>query len=52
MCLRSKRFFDYSLDPCVLVYVTVGDGGNKEQIEIPHVDDPITCCDIDSMPNS
>jgi acid phosphatase type 7 len=38
-----KRIFNYTLDPCGPVYITVGDGGNIEKIDIDHADDPGKC---------
>ncbi|XP_020092577.1 purple acid phosphatase 23 isoform X1 [Ananas comosus] len=40
---RMNRVFNYTLDPCGPVYITVGDGGNIEQIDIDHADDPEKC---------
>lgn len=35
--------YNYTLDPCGPVYITVGDGGNIEKIDIDHADDPGKC---------
>ena len=29
-----NRVFNYTLDPCGPVYITIGDGGNIEKIDI------------------
>ncbi|CAA7400609.1 unnamed protein product [Spirodela intermedia] len=42
---RSNRVFNYSLDPCGPVHITVGDGGNREKMAIDHADDPGRCPD-------
>ena len=49
---RSNRVFNYTLDPCAPVYITVGDGGNREKMAIPHADDSGNCPDPASMPDS
>ncbi|XP_077227522.1 purple acid phosphatase 23 isoform X2 [Tasmannia lanceolata] len=40
---RINRVYNYTLDPCGPVYITVGDGGNIEKIDIDHADDPGKC---------
>ncbi|KAL6839123.1 hypothetical protein ACP4OV_031014 [Aristida adscensionis] len=40
---RMNRVFNYTLDPCGPVYITIGDGGNIEKIDIDHADDPGKC---------
>ncbi|KAG9447645.1 hypothetical protein H6P81_013773 [Aristolochia fimbriata] len=40
---RMNRVYNYSLDPCGPVYITVGDGGNIEGIDVDHADDPGKC---------
>ncbi|TXG72516.1 hypothetical protein EZV62_001095 [Acer yangbiense] len=40
---RMNRVYDYSLDPCGPVYITVGDGGNIEEVDVDHADDPGKC---------
>ncbi|XP_040382827.1 purple acid phosphatase 23 isoform X1 [Oryza brachyantha] len=40
---RMNRVFNYALDPCGPVYITIGDGGNIEKIDIDHADDPGKC---------
>ena len=49
---RSNRVFNYTLDPCAPVYITVGDGGNREKMAIPHADDFGNCPDPASTPDS
>ncbi|KAG0474721.1 hypothetical protein HPP92_014407 [Vanilla planifolia] len=40
---RMNRVYNYSLNSCGPIYITVGDGGNIEQIDIEHADDPGKC---------
>ncbi|KAK9944798.1 hypothetical protein M0R45_010348 [Rubus argutus] len=40
---RSNRVYNYTLDPCGPVYLTVGDGGNREKMAIKHSDEPGQC---------
>ena len=40
---RSNRVYNYTLDPCGPVYITVGDGGNREKMAIAHADEPGNC---------
>ncbi|KAB2636568.1 purple acid phosphatase 15 [Pyrus ussuriensis x Pyrus communis] len=40
---RSNRIYDYNLDPCGPVYLTVGDGGNREKMAVHHADEPGYC---------
>ncbi|KAM0941973.1 putative Acid phosphatase [Dioscorea sansibarensis] len=40
---RMNRVFNYTLDPCGPVYITVGDGGNIERVDVEHADDPGKC---------
>lgn len=49
---RSNRVFNYTLDPCAPVYITVGDGGNREKMAVPHADEPGNCPDPASTPDS
>lgn len=37
---RMNRVYTYMLYPCGPVYITVGDGGKFEKIDINHSDDP------------
>ncbi|OMO90735.1 hypothetical protein CCACVL1_07306 [Corchorus capsularis] len=40
---RSNRVYNYTLDPCGPVHITVGDGGNREKMAIEHADEPGNC---------
>ncbi|CAI0380387.1 unnamed protein product [Linum tenue] len=40
---RINRVYNYTLDSCGPVYITVGDGGNIEQVDVDHADDPGKC---------
>ncbi|KAK7387625.1 hypothetical protein VNO78_28548 [Psophocarpus tetragonolobus] len=40
---RSNRVYNYTLDPCGPVYITVGDGGNRGEMAITHADEPGQC---------
>ncbi|XP_072950417.1 purple acid phosphatase 15-like isoform X1 [Typha angustifolia] len=40
---RSNRVYNYTLDPCGPVYITIGDGGNRENVATSHADDPGNC---------
>ncbi|GMP77921.1 hypothetical protein CsSME_00034032 [Camellia sinensis var. sinensis] len=40
---RSNRVYNYTLDPCGPVYITIGDGGNREDRAIPFADEPGSC---------
>lgn len=40
---RMNRVYNYSLDPCGPVYITVGDGGNIEQVDVDHADEEGKC---------
>lgn len=42
---RSNRVYDYQLDPCAPIYITVGDGGSLEDLAIEHADEPGNCPD-------
>lgn len=48
---RSNRVYNYTLDPCGPVYITVGDGGNREKMAIEHADEPGNCPDPSSTPD-
>ncbi|XP_042513597.1 purple acid phosphatase 15 [Macadamia integrifolia] len=48
---RSNRIYNYTLDPCGPVYITVGDGGNREKMAIKHADEPGNCPDPLSTPD-
>eukprot|EP01018_Ginkgo_biloba_P037583 Gb_25900 [translate_table: standard] len=49
---RSNRVYNYTLDPCAPIYITVGDGGNREKMAIPHADDPGNCPEPASTPDT
>ncbi|XP_022138734.1 purple acid phosphatase 15 isoform X2 [Momordica charantia] len=48
---RSNRVYNYTLDPCGPVYITVGDGGNREKMAIDHADEPGNCPEPSSTPD-
>ncbi|KAF8394095.1 hypothetical protein HHK36_020300 [Tetracentron sinense] len=48
---RSNRVYNYSLDPCGPVYITVGDGGNREKMAVEHADAPGNCPEPSSTPD-
>ncbi|RDX65612.1 Purple acid phosphatase 15, partial [Mucuna pruriens] len=48
---RSNRVYNYNLDPCGPVYITVGDGGNREKMAINFADEPGHCPDPLSTPD-
>jgi len=39
------------LDPCGPVYITVGDGGNREKMAITHADEPGECPEPSTTPD-
>lgn len=48
---RMNRVYNYSLDPCGPVYITVGDGGNIEKVDVEHADDLGKCPSVeDNIP--
>lgn len=49
---RSNRVFNYTLDPCGPVHITVGDGGNREKMAVSHADDPGNCPEPSTTPDS
>ncbi|KAJ8646160.1 hypothetical protein MRB53_007908 [Persea americana] len=49
---RSNRVFNYTLDPCGPVHITVGDGGNREKMAIKHADEPGNCPDPSTTADS
>ncbi|CAN1193763.1 Purple acid phosphatase 15 [Linum perenne] len=49
---RSNRVYNYSLDPCGPVYITVGAGGSREQMATTHADDPDNCPDPSLTPDT
>ncbi|GLT97777.1 hypothetical protein SLE2022_153260 [Rubroshorea leprosula] len=48
---RSNRVYNYTLDPCGPVHITVGDGGNREKMAITHADEPGNCPVPSSTPD-
>lgn len=40
---RTNQVYNYTLNPCGPVYVTVGDGGNIEEVDVAHADDSGLC---------
>ncbi|KHN24018.1 Purple acid phosphatase 15 [Glycine soja] len=48
---RSNRVYNYTLDPCGPVYITVGDGGNREKMAITHADEPGQCPEPSTTPD-
>lgn len=40
---RMNRVYNYTLDPCGPLYITVGDGGNIEKVDVNFADDPGKC---------
>ncbi|RVW12562.1 Purple acid phosphatase 15 [Vitis vinifera] len=48
---RSNRVYNYTLDPCGPVHITVGDGGNREKMAIPHADEPGQCPEPSTTPD-
>ena len=40
---RMNRVYNRTLDPCGPVYITVGDGGNIEKVDVDHADEPGKC---------
>ncbi|KAJ8899421.1 hypothetical protein K2173_018395 [Erythroxylum novogranatense] len=48
---RSNRVYNYTLDPCGPVYITVGDGGNREKMAIKHADEPGNCPEPSDTPD-
>ncbi|KAL5554409.1 hypothetical protein UlMin_041810 [Ulmus minor] len=44
---RSNRVYNYTLDPCGPVYITIGDGGNRERMAITHADEPCKCLELE-----
>ncbi|XP_031263950.1 purple acid phosphatase 15-like [Pistacia vera] len=48
---RSNRVYNYTLDPCGPVYITIGDGGNREKMAITHADEDGNCPKPSSTPD-
>ncbi|ONK56204.1 uncharacterized protein A4U43_C10F5200 [Asparagus officinalis] len=40
---RSNRVYNYTVDPCGPVHITIGDGGNIEKMAVDHADEPANC---------
>ncbi|KAE8690195.1 Purple acid phosphatase 15 [Hibiscus syriacus] len=40
---RTNRVHNYTLDACGPIYITVGDAGNIEKVDVDHADDPGKC---------
>ncbi|KZV34852.1 hypothetical protein F511_00754 [Dorcoceras hygrometricum] len=40
---RMNRVYNYTLDSCGPVYITIGDGGNIEKVDVDHADEPGMC---------
>ncbi|KAM7265806.1 hypothetical protein ACFE04_003489 [Oxalis oulophora] len=49
---RSNRVYNYKLDPCGPLHITVGDGGNREKMAISHADEPGECPEPLSTPDT
>ncbi|KAI9112263.1 hypothetical protein K1719_016786 [Acacia pycnantha] len=49
---RSNRVYNYSLDRCGPVHISVGDGGNREKMSVPFADEPGKCPDPSTTPDS
>lgn len=48
---RSNRVYNYNLDPCGPIYITVGDGGNREKMAIKHADEAGNCPEPSTTPD-
>lgn len=40
---RMNRVYNYTFDSCGPVYITIGDGGNIEKVDVDHADEPGKC---------
>ncbi|KAK4388037.1 Purple acid phosphatase 23 [Sesamum angolense] len=40
---RMNRVYNYTLDSCGPVYITIGDGGNIEKVDVDHADEAGKC---------
>ncbi|KDP26377.1 hypothetical protein JCGZ_17535 [Jatropha curcas] len=49
---RSNRVYNYELDPCGPIYITIGDGGNREKMAIEHADEPGKCPEPSTTPDA
>lgn len=48
---RSNRVYNYTLDPCGPVHITVGSGGNEMNLTLEHADEPGNCPDPSNTPD-
>lgn len=48
---RSNRVYNYALDKCAPIHITVGDGGNREDMAIEHADEPGNCPEPSTTPD-
>ncbi|KAK9733921.1 hypothetical protein RND81_04G101100 [Saponaria officinalis] len=48
---RSNRVYNYTLDECAPLHITVGDGGNREKMAIAHADEPGKCPEPSTTPD-
>ncbi|KAK9726551.1 hypothetical protein RND81_05G222800 [Saponaria officinalis] len=48
---RSNRVYNYTLDKCAPIHITVGDGGNREKMAIEHADEPGNCPEPSTTPD-
>ncbi|KAJ8755529.1 hypothetical protein K2173_019327 [Erythroxylum novogranatense] len=46
---RSNRVYNYTLDPCGPVHITIGDGGNREVLPVEHADEPGKCPNLSGV---
>lgn len=44
--------YNYTLDLCAPVYITIGDGGNREKMAIRHADEPGNCPEPSTTPDT
>ncbi|KAL7081396.1 hypothetical protein ACP275_14G037300 [Erythranthe tilingii] len=49
---RSNRVYNYNIDPCGPIYISIGDGGNREKMAISHADDPDSCPEPSTTPDA
>jgi predicted phosphodiesterase len=48
---RSNSLYNYTLDPCGTVHITMGDGGNVEGLYTSFIDQPGGCPAPNTLPN-
>ncbi|KAK4795096.1 hypothetical protein SAY86_013090 [Trapa natans] len=48
---RSNRVYNYSLDPCGPLHITIGDGGNREKMALEHADEAGNCPEPSMTPD-